>query len=216
MSEQLLFPTMIVMIVSFFICGVPFGFVVARSRGLDVRRVGSGNIGATNVGRTLGKKAAGLTLLLDLGKGFVCTFAAPYILSVLTGIEAGALAPTQHHIALTMVFLSCLLGHIFSPYLDFHGGKGISVGFGAALGLCWPIALGLLAVFIIVVVPFRYVSLASCTAALSMPVFAWFFGFDMRNVIVMTIASALVIWAHRENIGKLIRGEEKRFSFGNA
>ncbi len=131
---RLVIPTLIACAIAYFVCGIPFGMLIARSQGVDVRHTGSGNIGATNVGRSVGAWAAGLTLLLDAGKGWLCTGLATWAFSSFFA-EAKSLAPGQpFDWALTCVYAACVLGHVFSPYLGFHGGKGISVGFGAALG----------------------------------------------------------------------------------
>ena len=112
-----------------------------------------------------------------------------------------------------MVFLGCILGHVFSPYLRFHGGKGIAVGFGAALGLYWPIGVGLLALFLVLVIPTRYVSLGSIAAAASLPVWCVVFGFPAVSVAPVALAAVVVIWSHRENVRRLLHGEERRFAF---
>ena len=116
-------------------------------------------------------------------------------------------------ISMSVIYLFCVFGHVFSPYLDFHGGKGIAVGFGAALGLWWPVALGLLVVFVLVAVPSRYVSLGSVCAAVSLPIqcFAW--GFAPVSVGVVSAVALVVVWAHRSNVKKLIAGEERKFAF---
>ena len=149
---RLVIPTLIACAIAYFVCGIPFGMLIARSKGVDVRHTGSGNIGATNVGRSVGAWAAGLALLLDAGKGWLCTGLATFAFSSFA--EAKAFGPGQpFDWALTCVYAACVLGHVFSPYLGFHGGKGISVGFGAALGLDPRIAFGLLAVFLVFAVP---------------------------------------------------------------
>lgn len=158
---RLVIPTLIACAIAYFVCGIPFGMLIARSKGVDVRHAGSGNIGATNVGRSVGAWAAGLTLLLDAGKGWLCTGLATFAFSSFFA-ETKALAPGQpFDWALTCVYAACVLGHVFSPYLGFHGGKGISVGFGAALGLDPRIAFGLLAVFLVFALPTRFVSLGA-------------------------------------------------------
>lgn len=211
---RILLPALGATVVAYLVCGIPFGMLVARAKGVDVRSTGSGNIGATNVGRSVGKGAAALTLLLDLSKGLVCTALAPGAFSRLAGIELKALAFDQPFgYAVTLVYLGCILGHVFSPYLGFHGGKGISVGFGAALGLFWPLAMGLLAVFIVLVVPTRHVSLGSVCAAVSLPLWCLAWGFSGPSLAPVAVAAAVVVWAHRGNIAKLARHEESRFSF---
>lgn len=200
------------------VCGIPFGLIIARCLGhVDVRSTGSGNIGTTNVARSVGKLAAGLTLLCDLGKGLLWMLLSRFMLSFIVFGHHG-FAPelgfaTDAGISMSVIYLFCVFGHVFSPYLDFRGGKGIAVGFGAALGLWWPIAIGLLVVFILFAVPSRYVSLGSVCAAISLPVqcFAW--GFTTDSVGVISVVAFVVVWAHRSNIKKLFAGEERKFAF---
>ena len=201
---------------AYLVCGIPFGLIVAMAMGhVDVRTVGSGNIGTTNVARSVGKGAAGLTLLLDAAKGLVWMLVARWAIAALalSGDVASLDHTTANAVALTCVFLGCILGHVFSPYLRFHGGKGIAVGFGAALGLYWPIGVGLLALFLVLVIPTRYVSLGSVAAAASLPVWCAVFGFPVVAIAPVALAAVVVIWSHRENVGRLVRGEERRFSF---
>lgn len=213
--DSLTIATVIASALSFLICGIPFGLLIAaRLNGVDVRKTGSGNIGMTNVARSAGGKAAALTFLCDAGKGTLCVLLGKLVIASLCfGGDGGMLA---HNSAFgwvgSVLFMACVLGHIFSPYLHFNGGKGISVGFGAGLGMWWPIGLGLLAVFLLFTIPTRYVSLGSVAAAASLPVQAALWGMQIPAVIPTAIVAAVVIWAHRENIGRLVRGEEHRFS----
>ena len=201
---------------AYFVCGIPFGLLIALAMGhVDVREVGSGNIGTTNVARSVGKGAAAATLLLDLGKGLAWMLVARWAIAALA-LGGGAAAldhTTTFGAALAWVFLGCICGHVFSPYLRLHGGKGIAVGFGAALGLCWPVALGLLAVFVVLVVPTRYVSAGSLAAAASLPVWCAVFGFPPASVAPVAVAAPIVLWSHRENVRRPAHGEERRFSF---
>ena len=201
---------------AYLVCGIPFGLIIARREGhVDVRKVGSGNIGTTNVARSVGKKAAALTLLCDLGKGLVWMLVARFALaSILFGGDVEMLSHTTlFGAAMSCVYMGCILGHVFSPFLGFHGGKGIAVGFGAALGLWWPVALGLLLVFVVFAVPSRYVSLGSVCAAASLPVWCLVWGFPLVSVLPILVVSLIVIWAHRGNIRKLAAGEERKFAF---
>ena len=201
---------------AYLVCGVPFGLLVARAMGhVDVRTTGSGNIGTTNVARSVGKGAAALTLLLDLSKGLVWMLLSRVVLAfaVFGGDFASLDHTTVFGTSLTVVFLACICGHVFSPYLRFHGGKGIAVGFGAALGLYWPIGLGVLALFLVLVIPTRYVSLGSVFAAASLPVWCAVFGFPPVAVAPVAVAAVVVVWSHRENVRRLLHGEERRFSF---
>ena len=186
----------------FLICGIPSGLIIARasSEHVDVRKVGSGNIGMTNVARSAGASAAALTLLCDAGKGAVAILLARLVIAQVAfgGDWSQTLAQAQGGLASATLYASCVLGHIFSPYLHFKGGKGISVGLGAGLGFCWPVALSMLAVFVVLAIPTGFVSLGSVFAALSL--------------VPLAVISLTVVWAHRENVRKLLRGEERRFS----
>lgn len=204
----------VAMAVSFAICGIPFGLLVARTHGVDVRKEGSGNIGMTNVARTVGGGAAALTFALDVFKGTACVLLARLLLAQLFCGGSWALTAPQQPLGwcASAVWASCVFGHVFSPYLGFHGGKGISVGLGAGLGLCWPVALLALVVFLIVAIPSRYVSLGSICAAIALPTWAFVFGFTPSAMIPPVIVAALVIWCHRANIERLRMGTENKFT----
>ena len=207
--------TLVFTVVAYLICGIPFGLLIARAGGVDVRAVGSHNIGTTNVARSVGKGAAAATLACDLGKGLASMLLARYAIAALAlGGDVAALDHTTAFGAcMSCVYLGCILGHVFSCYLGFHGGKGIAVGFGAGLGLYWPVALGLLLVFVRVAVPTRYVSAGSVAADVSLPFWCAFFGFPLVSIIPVTFVSVVVLWAHRANIRKLATGKESKFSF---
>lgn len=201
-------------VLSFLVCGIPFGLLVARAYGVDVRSVGSGNIGMTNVARSVGGGAAALTFALDVLKGTLCVLLARLALAQLCLGGDWALTAPQRPLGwiATAVWAACVLGHVFSPYLGFHGGKGISVGLGAGLGLSWPVALLAFAVFLAVAIPSRYVSLGSTCAAVALPIWGFVFGFTPAASALTVVVGAVVIWSHRGNIAKLLRGEESRFS----
>ena len=208
--------TGVFMLGAYLVCGIPFGLILAIAMGhVDVRTVGSGNIGTTNVARSVGKGAGAATLLLDLSKGLVWMLVSRWAIAALAlGGDVSALDhATVFGTSLTLVFLACICGHVFSPYLRFHGGKGIAVGFGAALGLYWPIGLGVLAIFLALVIPTRYVSLGSVFAAASLPLWCAIFGFPAVAIAPVAVAAVVVIWSHRENVRRLINHEERRFSF---
>ena len=136
---SLILPTILSCIIAYLLCGIPFGLLVARAHGVDVRKVGSGNIGTTNVARAAGVGASGLTLLLDAGKGFVSMMIARLIIPAMGQVEAKAIAPDQPAgIVIAIVYVACICGHVFSCYLKFHGGKGIATGFGGALAIQHP------------------------------------------------------------------------------
>ena len=162
---------------------IPFGILVAKAfdRDLDLRKAGSGNIGATNVARTLGKGAGILTLALDAGKGILALALARRLLD-----------PSAYH-WLALVGAAVFLGHIFPVYLRFKGGKGVAVALGVVLYLT------------------RYVSLSSLCAAVALPVAMAFLGRSRHYVTLALLMTFLVIYTHRENIHRLLSGQESRF-----
>ena len=206
-------------------CGsIPFGLLIARSRGIDIRRHGSGNIGATNVGRVLGLKLGLLCFGLDVLKGFAPTFAAGYLMDVLHPSLVGEPIGAIDAWGWLGVVVCAVLGHMFSPFIGFRGGKGVATGLGAMLGL-WPYltlpAIGALVLWIVAAAIWRYVSLASCIAALSLPLWV-FLGSrlaaertgrapDVLPFYVVTGAMGLlVVYRHRANIRRLLSGTENR------
>lgn len=202
------------LVITFLVCGIPFGKIIARAKGIDIQKVGSGNIGTTNVAREIGKGAAALTLLLDAGKGALATCLALWFFP--TFITVGvSVAPHGDAAWLEgLVTLAAICGHIFSPFLHFHGGKGIAVGVGTLLGFAWPVGLMELAIFLVIAVATKRVSAGSVTvAAILGPVFALIYGPNLGLDLLLELAGLVVVWAHRSNIKKLINGQEKEFSF---
>ena len=202
------------LVITFLVCGIPFGKIIARAKGIDIQKVGSGNIGTTNVAREIGKGAAALTLLLDAGKGALATGLALWFFP--TFITGGASVAPHGDVAWLegLVTLAAICGHIFSPFLHFHGGKGIAVGVGTLLGFAWPVGLMELAIFLVIAVASKRVSAGSVTvAAILGPVFALIYGPNLGLDLLLELAGLVVVWAHRSNIKKLINGQEKEFSF---
>ena len=204
----------IVAIVAFFICGIPFGLLIsARMAGIDVRKSGSGNIGMTNVARTAGGKAAALTFACDVGKGLICMLAGKAILSSLCHIDPATLAVGgAYDWCSALFFMACVFGHVFSPYLGFHGGKGISVGLGSGIGLFPPIGLGAFAVFLVLAIPTKLISLGSIAAAAAIPILSAVFGMSAKGLAFTVAVAIVVIWSHRENIKRLLNGTESKFA----
>ncbi len=201
------------MLVSYLICGIPFGKILAkRFAHKDLQQEGSGNIGTTNALRVAGPKVAAITLAFDLLKGTVCMVAAK---QVLLGGAWDAGVPVDLMVAL--VALACLYGHIFSPYLHFHGGKGIATGVGILFGFFWPLAIVHLAIFIVLVAITRYVSVGSIVTAAVVPVtvFVAFPHLAPAAIAVWALLGWSVVWAHRANIGRLRAGTESKLSFGS-
>lgn len=186
-------------LLSYFIGAIPFGLVIGRFAGLDIRQHGSKNIGATNVSRTLGKKLGFVTLLLDVTKGFLPMSLASWLMTGSTAAE--------------LVICSCgiaaVIGHMFPVYLSFKGGKGVATGLGVFLFLS-PAAIGISLLLFVAVVAFSgYVSAGSLLASGLFPLWLLFLG-ETGLVIVTAAVVAVLIWVkHYENIGRLLRGQEK-------
>jgi len=179
----------------------PSGYLAGRiAKGIDIRSLGSGSTGATNVLRHIGKRAAITVFLLDVFKGVLSILLAKYLL-----------LNDSWQVA---IGLSTLIGHIWPVWLNWKGGKAVATGLGIFLGLSWQVGLATLGVFIIMITLFRIVSLASVSASLALPLIM-FLSFSSSNIslpflIVSLLAMILVIWRHRENIVRLIRGKEPR------
>lgn len=215
-------PLVAYLLATFFVCGIPFGKIIARAKGVDIQKVGSGNIGTTNVAREIGKGAAALTLLLDAGKGALATGLASWLFQqpdfVLTNATGISVAPTGTGGWLVgLVMVAAVWGHIFSPFLHFHGGKGIAVGVGSLLGFLLPVALIELFVFIVLVAATKRVSIGSITVAAALPVVAGLaYGWNWPLVVTLAVAGWTVVWAHRSNMRKLAEGKESVFTFHKA
>lgn len=207
------------LLATFLVCGIPFGKIIARAKGVDIQKVGSGNIGTTNVARQVGKGAAGLTLALDAGKGAIATGLASWLFQntsfVCESYASVSFAPDGYGGWLIgLVMLAAICGHIFSPFLGFHGGKGIAVGVGSLLGFIWPAGLVELGIFFAIVAACKRVSAGSIfVAAIVGLVVGVFSGFNLLLMLVTEIGGLVVVWAHRTNIKKLARGEESAFAF---
>jgi len=182
---------------SYLLGSIPFGVVLSRSRNINLKEHGSGNIGATNVARVLGKKAGLLTLLGDLLKGSLAVFLADLFLKNPNGIAiAGALAFT---------------GHIFSIFLKFKGGKGVATGLGVLLySIPYP-TLCAAVIFGLILWSCRYVSLGSIVSAISIPLTAMLFGEAAPYIYLSSFIAILIVWRHSENIARLRTGTENKF-----
>jgi glycerol-3-phosphate acyltransferase PlsY len=174
---------------------IPFGLILTKLAGTqDLRSIGSGNIGATNVLRTGRKGLAAATLLLDMLKGTAAVVIAGY----LDGPNAAMLAA-----------LGAFLGHLFPVWLKFRGGKGVAVYIGVLLGLFWPAALVFCALWLATAFTSRYSSLAALVASFVTPIFLWWFG-HLALASLFAVLTLLLFYMHRENIGRLQAGTEGR------
>jgi glycerol-3-phosphate acyltransferase PlsY len=194
-------PYLIAAAVGYLLGSIPFGYLVVRIfKGEDVRATGSGNIGATNVARK--SPALGIaTLVLDAAKGLAAVLVARALFS----------GPHQPLIMTTAAFFA-VLGHLFPVWLKFRGGKGVATSFGAFLLLTPKSILCLVVLFLLIAVALRYVSLGSVAVAVAFPLLAWAFHeyADQRQLIFVAVVSALIIWRHRQNIGRLAAGTESK------
>jgi glycerol-3-phosphate acyltransferase PlsY len=204
----------ILIIGAYLLGSIPFGLIIAKAHGKNLREIGSGNIGATNVSRALGRKWAYFCFLLDVLKGLVPTLTAVLLISS---------PPTTAELLLALaVGCAAVLGHILPIYIKFKGGKGVATSFGVALGL-WPYytvcASFTIAVWTVVVLIWRYVSLASITASVAFPLTLisailimpeWVFSNLWPLLIVAIAMPIMVIARHRTNIKRLIAGTESK------
>ena len=189
---------LVYIIAAYLLGSIPVGLVLARLKGQDPRKVGSGNIGATNVMRAAGKTLGIITLLGDILKGLI-----PTGLAILYGLSP---------VFVVAIGLAAFLGHLFPVYLRFKGGKGVATALGVFLAL-EPVAIPiLLVVFIAVLLLWRYVSLGSLVGTALMPVLLLLFGAPAEYVLGSLIVGVFIYWKHRENIRRIMAGTESRFS----
>jgi len=192
---------LITAVLSYLLGSIPFGYLLVRVfRGEDVRASGSGNIGATNVARR--SKALGIaTLLLDAGKGFAAVLLAKSLF-----------AGPHQQLLLTAAAFFAVLGHLFPVWLKFRGGKGVATSFGSFVLIAPKSILCVVGILVVVVAVFRYVSLGSVIAATLFPIFVWGLHeyVEPKQLLLMAAASLLIIWKHRQNLGRIIAGTEPK------
>jgi len=180
-------------VIGYFLGSIPFGLVLTRLAGTpDLRSVGSGNIGATNVLRTGRKGLAAATLLLDALKGTLAVVIAGHFGGPIAAMVAG---------------LGAFLGHLFPVWLNFKGGKGVAVYIGILLGLFWPAAIVFCLIWLAMAFSFRYSSLSALVASFATPLFLWWFG-HLALASLFAVLTLLLFYMHRENIRRLQAGTE--------
>ena len=200
MDSFLSIPALGALLFGYFLGSIPFGLILTRVAGLgDVRSIGSGNIGATNVLRTGNKGLAALTLLLDALKGT----AAVLIAHAVAGADGSAAHPGL------MAGLGAFLGHLFPAWLGFKGGKGVATYIGVLLGAAWPGALIFCCVWLAVALVSRYSSLSALVASVVTPVALYLSGSEPQAIFA-SLMTLFLLWKHRANISRLISGEEPR------
>jgi glycerol-3-phosphate acyltransferase PlsY len=198
-------PLWLLPVIAYFLGSIPFGFLIVKLKGGgDIRYRGSGNIGATNVAREAGWLPGLLTLLLDLAKGFL----AVWLPARLTG---------DNPRWMILAALLAMAGHLFPIWLGFRGGRGVATGAGVFLPICWQAVLGAFIVWIVIVVFWRYISLASISAAASLPLLVYLLyapGHAPPAVVSAgtSLAMLLIIARHRSNIIRLVKGTEPQFT----
>jgi len=197
-------------VLSYLIGSIPTGFLIGRARGIDLRQHGSGNIGATNAMRVLGKGLGVFVLIVDLLKGWISAYAIPIIVKKILFPEID-----QSAMAACSVFagVGAVIGHTYTVWLGFNGGKGIATSAGVFLALTPVATLICLGIWLIIVVTTRLVSLGSIIAAILLPILVGVTARQRLILVVTVIVSILVIWRHKSNISRLINGTESRISF---
>ena len=201
----MIIPIVTALLVGYILGALPFGVWVARAHGVDIFKVGSGNPGATNVKRSIGKKAGNLVFLLDFLKGVIAT---RWPLLPVIGYASGDLAMRMAVAGM----VGAIVGHSFSCFIGFRGGKGVATSIGGLLALDPAVALIGVAVWVVVFYSTRYVSLASILLAASLPVSAWLLGRSSFLTLFFCILGAFIIVRHRTNIQRLIAGTESKFA----
>jgi glycerol-3-phosphate acyltransferase PlsY len=197
----------IAVVLGYLLGSIPFGLLLTRAVGIDIRSIGSGNFGATNVLRTGNRWMALATLLLDAGKGAVAVLIARYFL-------AGGETELSAHFVIYAAGIAAFLGHLFPVWLGFKGGKGVATYIGVLLAWHWVVALIFCAVWLLIAVTRRYSSLSALTAAAVTPIFAYIFeGMDSIGIAfggACALLSLLVYYKHWPNIQRLIAGTEPK------
>ncbi len=194
------FPALVALAIGYLLGSIPFGLILTRAAGLgDVRAIGSGNIGATNVLRTGNKKLAAATLVLDALKGTAAVlighyFGAQHGIAILAGLLAG---------------LGAFLGHIFPVWLGFKGGKGVATYIGVLIGAAWPAALVFCGVWLALAAVTRYSSLSALVASVVAPIYLLITG-RVPEAVLGAVMTPILLWKHSTNIKRLLAGEEPR------
>jgi len=188
----------VLVLLAYLLGSVPTGYVLGSFAGIDVRKAGSGNVGATNVARVVGLRHGILTLIGDVAKGFI-----PVVVALQLGLSSAATG---------LVGIAAFLGHLYSAFLKFQGGKGVATALGIFLAVSPAATLVLLVVFALVVLTSRFVSLGSMIAAACAPVVLWFLSYPPVLIAMSAFLASMITLRHRSNIQRLIAGTEPKFS----
>jgi glycerol-3-phosphate acyltransferase PlsY len=187
----------VIVVFAYLLGSVPTGYILGSRAGIDVRKAGSGNVGATNVARVVGKRQGILTLLADATKGFIPVFVASQL-----NLNSSAIA---------LAGAAAFLGHLYPVFLKFRGGKGVATALGVFLGLSPWATLVLIAVFGATVLTSRIVSVGSMIAAAAAPITLWVFSYPFVFVATSAFLALMIIWRHRANIKRLLDCTEPKF-----
>ena len=204
----MILPLLSALVAGYLLGSLPFGVWVARAHGVDIFKVGAGNPGATNVKRSIGKKAGNLVFLLDFLKGVL---AALWPLLPVLGFAGGELAERMAVAGM----VGAIVGHSFSCFIGFRGGKGVATSLGGLLALSWPVALIGVGVWVAVFYTTRYVSLASILLAASLPLSSWLLHQTLFLTLFFCLLAVFIIVRHRANIQRLLAGTESKFAKKN-
>lgn len=208
-SDAMVAVSMVVLFVVAFLLGsIPWGVIISRVFfAKDLRDEGSGNIGATNAMRAMGKRGGAAVFVLDFGKGVLAGYLGFALSAALLDASCAF-----WHLPMALAFLGCVWGHVFSPWLGFKGGKGIAVAVGCIFFTFYVVgALLELALFIVVVLATRQISAGSLAAAVACPLFAlYYYWGDWVSFALISLGAVTVIWAHRANIQRLLSGTESK------
>lgn len=196
----------LLLLTAYLLGSIPTGYLAGRLlKGIDIREQGSGSTGATNVLRTLGKGPAALVLLIDALKGVA---AIALVNGYYALVETPAIPATWHPWLVAAAAFAALLGHSKSIWINFTGGKSVATGLGVLLAMCWPVGLGTLGVFAVVLALSRIVSLSSISGAIAVPVLMIIMGQPLPYQLFAGTAGLYVIWRHRSNIQRIFAGTE--------
>ena len=196
----MLYTKILFAILSYLICGMPFGYIIYKIvKHDDIRKYGSGNIGATNVGRLLGKKYAITTFLLDGFKGFFCLLFAKIFFNL-----------PNNDMYLYLLLIVCVMGHIFSPYLKFKGGKAVAITVVSLFVLNMQLALCMSLSWLLCFKTTKISALSALSAIFCTNIFS-FFVLDLNNALIITLLTTIIFYTHKSNIIRLIKGEELGF-----
>jgi acyl phosphate:glycerol-3-phosphate acyltransferase len=203
-------------IAAFLIGSIPFGYLIGRFvYRIDIRKSGSGNIGAMNALRTMGKGGAIAVLLLDALKGFVpVAYIQAHVSGALTWTEGAHTIPlSAAHVLGSIVAIATVLGHCFSPWLGWKGGKGVATSFGAIFGFSWQSGLIAVGGWIAGALITQYSSVGSMFGSIIAPVALWFFTGSLAETLYGAAAALLIVFMHRDNVGRLRAGTEGAIGF---